>query len=284
MPSFSLSPLPPFPPQSADFPSGTQFQDETVNVGPTTPKFVSFNGPGVQATYDGAAGRVNVEVSAGAVEVMDEGTVILPAVRRLNFVGAGVTASVPSGLTDTATITIPGGGGGSGVIPLVRAKRESDQTSGAIATYETGTVFSTGFGTLNLSTGIFTPTAEGVFYFTAVVPINSAAEETIGGVTISVWPDYVYDVELQPDQLEVVAAQIYVPKNSALPSRTVLTVHSGPVYMLTNQRAGVVHVFNQLCGVSPFSTSSMYIRPVSSTEGQQVPCSFSVEYFPYAGA
>lgn len=154
MPSFSLNPLPPFPPQAGSFPTGIQFQDELVNVGPPNPKYVSFNGPGVTASYDAANGRVNVEVSTGAVEVLDEGVVIASAVRRINFVGDGVTATVQSGLTDTVNVYVPGaegGGGGGGSYPLFRAQKSSAQTSGtkilfqSVANYEfVGGIYDTG--------------------------------------------------------------------------------------------------------------------------------------------
>jgi hypothetical protein len=71
MPSFSLTPLDPFPPVAGPFPVGTQFQDELVNVGPPEPKYVNFTGPGVNATYDNSSGRVNVFVpgSGGSVDL-----------------------------------------------------------------------------------------------------------------------------------------------------------------------------------------------------------------------
>jgi hypothetical protein len=65
MPSFSLTPLDPFPPAAGPFPGGTQFQDELVNVGPPEPKYVNFTGNGVTATYSPLTGTVNVNIPGG---------------------------------------------------------------------------------------------------------------------------------------------------------------------------------------------------------------------------
>jgi hypothetical protein len=65
MPSFSLTPLDPFPPVAGPFPSATQFQDEHVNVGPPGPKYVDFTGAGVTASYTPSSGTVVVNIPGG---------------------------------------------------------------------------------------------------------------------------------------------------------------------------------------------------------------------------
>jgi hypothetical protein len=65
VPSFSLTPLDPFPPVAGPFPSATQFQDEHVNVGPPGPKYVDFTGAGVTASYTPSSGTVVVNIPGG---------------------------------------------------------------------------------------------------------------------------------------------------------------------------------------------------------------------------
>jgi hypothetical protein len=65
MPSFGLTPLPPFASQGESFPTGIQFQDEGLNVGPPNPQNVNFVGAEVTATYDAGSGTVNVAISGG---------------------------------------------------------------------------------------------------------------------------------------------------------------------------------------------------------------------------
>jgi hypothetical protein len=169
MPSFSLTPLDPFPPAATPFPGGTQFQDEQVNVGPPEPKYVNFTGPGVQATYDNSAGRVNVFVSqSGGTQFQDEGVNRGgPAPSFVNFTGAGVTATyTPS--SDTVVVNIPGGGGGGGGTPVMSAKRlGTSQKTGSNLIYNTVSMFNTTLGSYSTSTGEFTALQDGLFSFSA---------------------------------------------------------------------------------------------------------------------
>jgi hypothetical protein len=173
MPSFSLTPLDPFPPTAGPFPSGTQFQDETVNVGPPEPKYVNFTGPGVQATYDNNAGRVNVFVSqTGGTQFQDEGVNRGgPAPSFVNFTGDGVTATyTPS--SDTVVVNIPGGGGGGGGTPVMFAMHAANQTTGELLIYESATMYNPSIGQYNVSTGVFTALADGFFSFNASAVIT----------------------------------------------------------------------------------------------------------------
>ena len=65
-----------------------------------------------ELTFTGADAVTEISVEIPGIWVQDEGTLLLGTpndVQRLNFTGAGVTATRVS---DTAVITIPGGGGG----------------------------------------------------------------------------------------------------------------------------------------------------------------------------
>jgi len=170
MPSFSLTPLDPFPPVAGPFPGGTQFQDEQVNVGPPEPRYVNFTGPGVNATYDNNAGRVNVFVSqTGGTQFQDEGVNRGgPAPSFVNFTGNGVTASyTPS--SDTVVVNIPGGGGGGGGgTPVMSARRVgTDQKTGSNLIYDAVSLYNPTLGSYDTSTGIFTALSSGFFSFYA---------------------------------------------------------------------------------------------------------------------
>lgn len=64
--------------------------------------------PGLMSGADKAK-LDNLQPGAGAIQLQDEGVVVAATTSLLNFVGSGVTASA------NGTVTIPGGGGGSGV-------------------------------------------------------------------------------------------------------------------------------------------------------------------------
>jgi hypothetical protein len=202
MPSFSLTPLDPFPPAAGPFPGGTQFQDEQVNVGPPEPKYVNFTGPGVQATYDNSAGRVNVFVSqTGGTQFQDEGVNRGgPAPSFVNFTGNGVTATyTPS--SDTVVVNIPGSSGGGGGKPVVYARRlQSTQTSGNILIYDTVSSYEPTLGQYNTTNGIFTANTDGFFLFNASVVIYR--EYTLSSQQM--W--YVGIISPLPNNIEIVYA------------------------------------------------------------------------------
>lgn len=286
MPSFALVPLDPFPPPAGPFPSGTQFQDEQVNVGPPEPKYVSFNGPGVQATYDSANGRVNVEVSTGAVEVRDEGVVVLPAVRKINFVGAGVTATAPSGVTDLVNVTIPGGGGGGGgAVALFRATKNTSQSSGSVLLYQTLDTFTGSYGTLSPSDGLFTvPPEDNVYSFSAGVPMYLAGGEPGFGVAIVSWPTSRGQSPPNDSDLEVLA--VYQTMHSAFSNARMLyaTLTTGPVRITGSSYVAVIaiEVTTSLSSVS-FWTSSRYVRVSNNFENPYSPAFFSGVWYEVVG-
>jgi len=63
MSAFGLTPKVPTPMTGAPFPTGIQFQENEVDVGPPNPQNVSFNND-FALTYDATTGTVNVESTA----------------------------------------------------------------------------------------------------------------------------------------------------------------------------------------------------------------------------
>lgn len=98
--------------------TGTQLASTISDFAEATDDRVAallVQGTNVTLVYNDAANTLTVNSTAtggGAVAVNDEGVPLTAAVTSLDFVGAGVTATNTLG---AVTVTIPGGGGGSGL-------------------------------------------------------------------------------------------------------------------------------------------------------------------------
>jgi hypothetical protein len=116
-----------------------------VNI--TTTGTVTFNGvtytyPGADAagalTSDGA-GNLSWAAVASSLEVEDEGVSLSTAVTKIDFAGAGVTATEP--VANEILVTIPGGGGGSGET----VEKDINQTTHGFSVgewvYHNGTIY-----------------------------------------------------------------------------------------------------------------------------------------------
>lgn len=280
MPSFSLTPLPPFPPPSGPFPSGTQFQDETVNVGPPTPRYVSFNGPGVQATYDSENGRVNVEVATGGINVLSQNTLVMAGARALNFVGDGVVAMEQVGPPNTVAVIVPGAaGGGGGPVPLFRATRQYQQNSGPVITYDDSTVFNSPGDFFPLG-GYYQTTIEGYYYFTASVPFGVAVSyPRTFGYAIAEWPAHLENPASIQTDVVIHAQHVVLVYPSGGESAVTLfgtTMHTGPVRIAAGRRIGVVGFKDgDVLDVGFYGS----VHPFTPSEGKPyTPAVFSGEY------
>jgi hypothetical protein len=70
--NFGLFPPIPVPPPAGEFPTGPQFQQDNVDVGPANPTNVSFN-VGMAVTYDAATDTVNVDAAASGGAISGAG-------------------------------------------------------------------------------------------------------------------------------------------------------------------------------------------------------------------
>lgn len=96
---------------------GSDTYQVQISSNDTTPAFLDTKlvaGTNITLTENNDGGNETLTIDAtgggSALEVEDEGISLSTAVTKLNFVGAGVTATEP--ITDEITVTIPGGGSG----------------------------------------------------------------------------------------------------------------------------------------------------------------------------
>ena len=113
--------------------------DTHLNTGTATSgQILSWNG----SDYDWVADQTGGGGS-GSLTIQDEGSALSTAATTLNFVGAGVTAS---GTGAVKTITIAGGGGGSGL----QSRQTFNAATSAIADGAVGNITITAYKTYSL--------------------------------------------------------------------------------------------------------------------------------------
>ena len=113
--------------------------DTHLNTGTATSgQILSWNG----SDYDWVADQTGGGGS-GSLTIQDEGSALSTAATTLNFVGAGVTAS---GTGAVKTITIAGGGGGSGL----QSRQTFNAATNSIADGATGNITITAYKTYSL--------------------------------------------------------------------------------------------------------------------------------------
>ena len=97
-------------------------QDDGVTIASTSKiNFVDGTDTTVSVTQDTLNNRVDVSVDR-PFEVRDGGSAFEPTISGINFTGAGVSLSTPSGPNPLITVNIPGGGAGaSGIFGIADA-------------------------------------------------------------------------------------------------------------------------------------------------------------------